>query len=217
MGDINATQIAHVEFSNFAARKTTRSMLNLILFGPPGSGKGTQAAKLVEKYGLIHVSTGDLFRYEMKNDTPLGLKAKEYMSKGQLVPDEVTVGMLKNRVDKEDNPNGFIFDGFPRTIPQAEALDALLEERNTTIHGLVALDVDDQEIIDRILLRGKTSGRPDDNDADVIRNRIEVYRAETTPVFDYYAKSGKSKMVSGIGSIEEIFDRLCSEVDAISG
>ena len=192
-------------------------MLNLILFGPPGSGKGTQAAKLVEKYGLIHVSTGDLFRYEMKNETELGLRAKGYMSRGLLVPDEVTVGMLKNRVDKEEDPNGFIFDGFPRTIPQAEALDTLLEERGTAIHGLIALDVDDQEIIDRILLRGKTSGRPDDNDADVIRNRIEVYRAETTPVFDHYAKSDKSRMVSGIGSIEEIFDRLCAEVDAISG
>ncbi len=192
------------------------TMLNLILFGPPGSGKGTQAAKLVEKYGLVHVSTGDLFRYEMSNDTELGIKAKEYMSRGELVPDEVTVGMLKNRVDQESDPKGFIFDGFPRTTPQAEALDDLLEDRGTSVTGLIAMEVDDQEIIDRILNRGKTSGRPDDNDTDIIRNRIDVYRAETTPVFDYYSAKGKAKTVSGIGSIDEIFDRLCSEIDSIA-
>ncbi len=192
------------------------TMLNLILFGPPGSGKGTQAAKLVEKYGLVHVSTGDLFRYEMSNDTELGIKAKEYMSRGELVPDEVTVGMLKNRVDQESDPKGFIFDGFPRTTPQAEALDHLLEDRGTSVTGLIAMEVDDQEIIDRILNRGKTSGRPDDNDTDIIRNRIDVYRAETTPVFDYYSAKGRAKTVSGIGSIDEIFDRLCSEIDSIA-
>ena len=193
----------------------TETMLNLILFGPPGSGKGTQASKLVDKYGLIHISTGDLFRYEMKNDTPLGVKAKEYMAKGELVPDEVTIGMLKNRVGQEGAPKGFIFDGFPRTIPQAEALDAYLSELNTSITGLIALEVDDQEIIDRILLRGKTSGRPDDNDAQIIRNRIDVYREETAPVYDYYGKSNRSHLVSGIGTIEQILDRLCNAVDAL--
>jgi adenylate kinase len=191
-------------------------MLNLILFGPPGSGKGTQAEKLVEKYGLIHISTGDLFRYEMKNDTELGLRAKEYMAKGELVPDEVTVGMLRNRVEKSLDARGFIFDGFPRTIPQAEALDALLAEHGTSISGLVALDVPDEEIIDRILSRGKTSGRPDDNDTDIIKNRILVYRGETEPVYDYFDAHDKSRTVNGLGTIEEIFDRLCSEIDAVA-
>lgn len=191
-------------------------MLNLILFGPPGSGKGTQADKLVEKYGLIHISTGDLFRYEMKNDTELGERAKEYMAKGELVPDEVTVGMLRNRVDQSPNSKGFIFDGFPRTIPQAEALDALLTERGTSISGLVALHVTDEEIIDRILLRGKTSGRADDNDTAIIKNRIQVYRGETEPVYNYFAALDKSRTVYGLGSIEEIFDRLCVEIDAIA-
>jgi len=191
-------------------------MINLILFGPPGSGKGTQAKKLVEHYGLAHISTGDLFRSEMKNETELGIRAKEYMAKGELVPDEVTIGMLKNRVNELTDAKGFIFDGFPRTVAQAEALDHLLEESNTEVHGLVALEVPDQEIIDRILLRGKTSGRPDDNDTSIIRNRIEVYRAETTQVFDYYGKDNKSHTVDGVGSIEEIFERLCAEVDSIA-
>jgi len=191
-------------------------MLNLILFGPPGSGKGTQAYKLVEKYDLMHISTGDLFRFEMRNDTELGVRAKEYMAKGELVPDEVTVGMLKNRVDQSMDAKGFIFDGFPRTIPQAEALDALLTDRGTGITGLVALDVPDQEIIDRILLRGETSGRPDDNDTEIIKNRIQVYRDETEPVYNYFAKQNKSQTVDGMGTIEEIFDRLCSKIDAVA-
>jgi adenylate kinase len=190
-------------------------MLNLILFGPPGSGKGTQADKLVKRYKLIHISTGDLFRYEMKHDTELGLRAKEYMAKGELVPDEVTVGMLRNRVEQSLDAKGFIFDGFPRTIPQAESLDTLLAEHGTSISGLVALDVPDQEIIDRILLRGKTSGRPDDNDTAIIKNRIEVYRGETEPVYNYFAKQDKSRTVNGLGTIDEIFDRLCSEIDAV--
>ena len=190
-------------------------MINLILFGPPGSGKGTQAAKLVDRYNLVHISTGDLFRFEMKNDTPLGVRAKEYMAKGELVPDEVTIGMLRNRVEELPDAQGFIFDGFPRTIAQAEALDSLLEEKGTSVSGLIALEVPDQEIIDRILLRGETSGRPDDNDADIIRNRIDVYRAETTQVYDYYARTDKSRTVDGLGSIEEIFERLCREVDVV--
>ena len=191
-------------------------MINLILFGPPGSGKGTQAAKLAEKYGIIHISTGDLFRHEMGNDTPLGLKAKSYIQKGELVPDEVTIGMLRNKVEAHPEANGFIFDGFPRTVAQAKALDKLLAENGEEVSALIALEVDDDEIVDRILNRGKTSGRADDNDESIIRNRIDVYNRETAPVFDYYAQTDKTKRINGIGSIEEIFDRLCAEVDAIA-
>jgi adenylate kinase len=191
------------------------SMTNLILFGPPGSGKGTQAAKLVEKYDLLHISTGDLFRYEMGNNTPLGQQAKSFIEKGQLVPDEVTIGMLKNKVDANPGVHGFIFDGFPRTVAQAEALDKLLADMGTSISGLLALDVNDEEITQRILLRGETSGRADDNDESIIRNRIEVYKSETTPVFDYYAQSGKSLKINGMGGIVEIFARLCSAIEAL--
>ncbi|MBK8701411.1 MAG: adenylate kinase [Saprospiraceae bacterium] len=188
-------------------------MLNLILFGPPGSGKGTQAARLVERYGLLHISTGDLFRYEIGNNTPLGLEAKSYMDKGQLVPDSVTIGMLKNKVLANTEVNGFIFDGFPRTIAQSEALDALMTELDQSITALIALDVSEEEIVDRLLERGKTSGRTDDNDEAVIRKRIGVYKGETTPVYDYYAQFDKSIRVDGIGSIDEIFTALCLEID----
>jgi len=192
-------------------------MLNIILFGPPGSGKGTQAAKLIEQYGIIHISTGDLFRYEMGNDTPLGKKAKEYIAKGELVPDEVTIGMLQNKVEKHLDAKGFIFDGFPRNINQAASLDAFLLGKGTTVSALIALDVDDEEIIARILNRGKTSGRSDDNDESIIRNRIQVYKEETEPVFDFYKKQGKSHLVEGVGSIEEIFNRLTNLIDGLEG
>ena len=190
-------------------------MINLVLFGPPGSGKGTQAAKLVEKYNLLHISTGDLFRYELGNDTPLGQEAKKYMSKGELVPDSVTVAMLKNKVDKHPDVPGVIFDGFPRTVAQAEALDNYLAEKGQEVSALIALQVDDEEIIRRILERGKTSGRADDNDEAVIRKRIEVYNRETSPVFEHYGKNGRSMTISGIGTIGEIFDRLCEQVDRL--
>ena len=183
-------------------------MLNLILFGAPGSGKGTQAAKIVEEFGLLHISTGDLFRYEMGNNTPLGLQAKRYMSQGELVPDEVTVGMLKNKVLANPTVPGYIFDGFPRTHAQAQALDELLEEMNSEITLLLALAVDDEEIVKRILSRGETSGRSDDRDEEIIRNRIEIYKDETSPIFDYYQKKGKSISIDGIGGIEEIYDRI---------
>lgn len=190
-------------------------MINLILFGPPGSGKGTQATKLVEKYGLVHISTGDLFRYEMGNDTPLGLEAKSYINKGELVPDSVTIGMLKNKVDNSPEAEGFIFDGFPRTIPQAEALNQLLTNMDTGVAALIALDVDDDEIVGRLLERGKTSGRKDDANEEVIRNRIDVYKKETSPVYDFYAQFDKSMKINGIGSIDEIFGRLCEAIDKL--
>ena len=188
-------------------------MINLILFGPPGSGKGTQAVKLVEKYNLIHISTGDLFRYEMKNDTPLGMEAKAYMAKGELVPDQVTVGMLKNKMNMHPDARGFILDGFPRTIPQANALDELLKEKGDEVTALIALQVEDQEIVKRIKSRGETSGRADDKDEAIIQNRIDVYKEETSPVFAYYNEQGKSSSVEGTGSIEDIFDRLCQTID----
>jgi adenylate kinase len=187
-------------------------MINLILFGPPGSGKGTQAAKLIDQFDLVHISTGDLFRYEMSHDTPLGQEAKAYMAKGELVPDSVTIGMLRNKVESHPEAAGFIFDGFPRTIPQAHALDAMLAENGTEVTGLLALHVHDEEIVQRIKLRGATSGRADDNDESIIRNRINVYKNETSPVFDFYGSKGKSQTINGIGTVEEIFERL---VDAI--
>lgn len=190
-------------------------MINLILFGPPGSGKGTQAANLITRYGLVHISTGDLFRYEMGNDTPLGLEAKAFIAKGELVPDSVTIGMLRNKVEAHPEARGFIFDGFPRTIVQAEALDALLAEKGGRVNALLALVVADQEIVERILLRGATSGRTDDADESVIQNRIEVYKNETTPVFDYYASKGVSHSVDGVGEIEAISVRLYNIVDGL--
>lgn len=189
-------------------------MITLILFGPPGSGKGTQAALLVEKYGLLHISTGDLFRYEMGNQTPLGMEAKRYMEQGQLVPDSVTIGMLRNKVEANRQVSGYIFDGFPRTLPQSQALDELLQELGAEVSGLVMLEVPDEEITRRILLRGQSSGRPDDLDEAVIRKRIDVYNAETAQVFDYYHQKGKSHKVRGVGSVEEIFQRLCTTIDS---
>jgi adenylate kinase len=189
-------------------------MINIILFGPPGSGKGTQAVKIAEKYRLVHISTGDLFRYEMSNDTPLGLEAKAYVSRGELVPDAVTIGMLKNKMEMHPDANGFIFDGFPRTIPQAEALDQLMNEKGFVISCLLSLEVNEDEIVKRILSRGATSGRADDNDESIIRNRINVYRQETSPVYDYYQNRELANTIYGIGSIEDIYENLCSVIDS---
>ncbi len=188
-------------------------MINIILFGPPGSGKGTQAALLVERYGLEHVSTGDLFRKEIGNGSFLGKQAQQYISRGELVPDEVTIGMLRQKVETHPEAEGFIFDGFPRTVAQAEALDRLLAEEGTAVHLLLSLEVDDEEIVKRIKGRAVVSGRPDDADEGVIRHRIAVYKKETAPVFEYYEQRGKSHRVNGIGSIEEIFRRLCALID----
>ena len=190
-------------------------MLNLILFGPPGSGKGTQASKLIEKYNLLHISTGDLFRAEIGNGTALGLEAKSYMDKGELVPDSVTVNMLKSKMEQYPDINGVIFDGFPRTIPQAEALNAMLESKGTSVTLLLSLIVDDQEIIDRIVKRGATSGRSDDSDPVVIQNRIDTYKKQTTPVADFYGQFNKTKTVKGVGTVEDIFESLCREIDGI--
>lgn len=190
--------------------------MNLILFGPPGSGKGTQAEKLIEEYGLLHISTGDLFRFNMKNDTPLGKEAKSYITKGELVPDSVTINMLKSRVEETPDVKGYIFDGFPRNINQSEHLDAILAERNGTVDGLLLLDVPEEEIVKRILNRGKTSGRADDNDESIIRNRFQIFKKETSPVFDYYEEQGKSHKIDGLGTIDEIFTRLTDVINSIS-
>jgi adenylate kinase len=190
-------------------------MLNLILFGPPGSGKGTQAAKLVEAYDLVHISTGDLFRAEMEAGTDLGRQANEFMSKGELVPDEVTIGILRNKMTSHREGNGFIFDGFPRTVPQAEALDHLLSMLHQEIDALIMLDVPEEEIVQRILLRGKNSVRPDDRDEQIVRNRYQVYLSKTSPIYDYYNEKGKAFKVSGVGTIEDIFHSICEEIDSL--
>jgi len=196
--------------------KSNRVRTNVILFGPPGSGKGTQAKMLEEKFGLIQVSTGDLFRYELGNNTPLGQAARSYMDQGQLVPDEVTVGMLKNKISQFPDSNGFIFDGFPRTTPQAEALDALLSESGEQVNTLIALAVDDDEIVKRLLERGKTSGRADDANEEVIRKRIAVYKSETEPVYNYYNKKDLATKIAGVGTIEEINNRLSELIQSVS-
>ncbi|GAA4830018.1 adenylate kinase [Algivirga pacifica] len=190
-------------------------MLNLVLFGPPGAGKGTQSAKIKEKYNLIHLSTGDLLRSEIAAGTALGLKAKELMDQGQLVPDEVVIGMIDSKLKEHADASGFIFDGFPRTIAQAEALDNLLEQNGTSISGMVALEVGEEELTARILERGKTSNRADDQNEELIRNRVKEYNAKTAPVANYYQEQGKFKSVNGVGSIEEIFDSLCSAIEAL--
>ncbi|HRI00063.1 MAG TPA: adenylate kinase [Saprospiraceae bacterium] len=191
-------------------------MLHIILFGPPGSGKGTQASNLVECYGLAHISTGDLFRAETSARTPLGLQALEYMSKGQLVPDEVTINMLKKKLESMVNVKGVIYDGFPRTTAQAEALDKMLSEQNEQINALVALDVPDDEIVRRILKRGESSGRTDDGDESIIRKRMEEYRHKTSDVFDYYNSQSKAYKVNGMGSIDDIFIAMQNIIDPIA-
>lgn len=191
-------------------------MINLILFGPPGSGKGTQAVKLARQFNLLHISTGDLFRSELKNETPLGMEAKKYMDKGELVPDEVTIGMLSNKLDEYARKvDGFIFDGFPRTQPQAEALDKLLDLKDTSISLVLALEVPEEEIVQRIKERGKTSGRADDLDDNIIRNRFRVYLKETAQVLDHYKQSGKVAELNGVGSIDDIFAALSAEINKV--
>ena len=190
-------------------------MINIVLFGPPGAGKGTQAERLVKKYNLFHLSTGDIFRYNIKNETELGKLAKSYMDKGNLVPDEVTIKMLVDTIEKHPEAEGFIFDGFPRTQTQARALDEIMTKRGTAIARMLALDVTEEELKVRLANRALESGRPDDANPVVIQNRIDVYNRETAPVFDFYKGQQKAVLVNGMGEIDEVTDRLFAEIDAV--
>ena len=188
-------------------------MLNIVLFGPPGAGKGTQSEKLIAKYQLVHLSTGDILRSEIAAGTQLGLEAQMLMNAGVLVPDEVVIGMISSKLDKNPGAKGFIFDGFPRTEAQAEALDRLLFEKHTSITMMLALEVSDAELTKRLLLRGMESGRPDDQNEGVIRNRIQEYNNKTAPLKAYYTTQGKYRAVNGIGTVEQIFTNLCAVID----
>lgn len=188
-------------------------MINIVLFGKPGAGKGTQAEFLKEKYNLKHLSTGDIFRFNIKNKTDLGMLAKEYMDKGDLVPDEVTIKMLEDSVDNNLDANGFLFDGFPRTIAQAEELDYFLESKKWKVAATIALEANDEILIRRVLERGKTSGRTDDQDEAKIRHRYEEYNEKTAPLIEYYKEQNKFYLVNGIGSIAEITERLSNIID----
>src|SRR5215207_5260831 len=189
-------------------------MFNLILFGPPGSGKGTQSEKIVEKFGLIHLSTGNLLRQEIADKTPLGQEAKNFMDKGQLVPDEVVIGMIDSCLEKHPGAKGFLFDGFPRTVAQAEALDKLLALKKTGITKVLALGVDEDELIRRLIKRGETSGRSDDTNEEIIRQRFTVYKKETEPVAEHYKEQGKFETVKGVGSVGDIFEALSQCIEA---
>lgn len=188
-------------------------MFNIILFGPPGSGKGTQSERLISKYGLKHLSTGDILRSEIASQTALGLEAKNFMDKGQLVPDEVVIGMISSALENNKKANGFLFDGFPRTEAQSEALDKLLKLKQTEINVVLALEVSEEELVKRLLNRGLTSGRTDDNNVSVIKARIVEYHKKTSIVADYYRKFNKVIVIPGEGSVDEIFESLCVEID----
>ena len=199
------------------AGKTTQTyiMINIVLFGKPGAGKGTQAEFLKEKYSLTHLSTGDVFRFNIQNNTDLGKLAKSYMDNGDLVPDEVTIKMLQDTVEKNPDTKGFLFDGFPRTLAQAEALDAFLATKNWEVTATIALEADDEILIQRLLERGKTSGRVDDQDEDKIRNRYQEYNEKTAPLMEYYSNQNKFYPVNGIGSIQEITQRLSAIIERL--
>jgi adenylate kinase len=204
-------------FFTLSLRKTkllSRLMFNLILFGPPGSGKGTQSEKIIEKFGLVHLSTGDLLRSQIAQQTPLGLEAKKLMDKGHLVPDEVVVGMISSALDENSKANGFLFDGFPRTAAQAASLDSLLELRKESISVMLALEVSEPELIKRILKRGETSGRSDDTNEEIIAARVAEYKNKTEAVADYYRQTDKVVMVAGEGTVEDIFARLSKEIES---
>lgn len=190
-------------------------MLNLVLFGPPGAGKGTQSERLIDKYGLTHLSTGDVFRANIKGETELGTLAKSYMDKGNLVPDEVTIKMLEAEVSKVESTKGFIFDGFPRTIDQAKALDSFLESRGNSITRMISLEVEEDELVTRLTMRGKESGRADDQNDSIIRNRIKVYHQQTSVVAPFYEGQGKLSVINGIGSVDDIFNRICESIDTL--
>ncbi len=188
--------------------------MNIVLFGPPGAGKGTQSEKLIEAFQLVHLSTGDILRNEIANKTAAGLEAKKLMDQGILVPDSVVIKMIEDRIDANRNANGFIFDGFPRTTAQAKALDEMLIRKGSSINMMLAMEVEDQELIKRLLNRGKESGRPDDQNETVIGRRIGEYNAKTAPLKDYYLAQGKFYSINGIGSIDDIFGRLCHVIKA---
>jgi adenylate kinase len=188
-------------------------MFNLILFGPPGAGKGTQSEYVIEKFGLIHLSTGDILRSEVAAKTPLGIKAKELMDQGNLVGDDVVIGMIRSKLEKNIDAKGFIFDGFPRTKAQAEALDNLVSELGTSINLLVALEVDEIELTNRLLKRGLDSGRADDQNEGIIKNRITEYNNKTLPIVDHYKQQGKYEGIKGVGTIEDIFNRICNAIE----
>ncbi|MBG8552284.1 adenylate kinase [Hymenobacter guriensis] len=188
-------------------------MLNIVLFGPPGAGKGTQSQKLIARYNLVHLSTGDLLRAQIAQGTELGLRAKKLMDEGLLVPDEVVIGMIDSALKANKQAAGFIFDGFPRTVPQAESLDALLAQHDTNVSCMVALEVAEEELVTRLLERGKTSGRPDDQNEEKIRKRVTVYNTETAQVAGYYAQQQKFHALNGIGAIDDIFAQICGLID----
>ncbi|UOQ76194.1 adenylate kinase [Hymenobacter sp. 5516J-16] len=188
-------------------------MLNLVLFGPPGAGKGTQSQKLIARYNLVHLSTGDLLRAQITQGTELGLRAKKLMDEGLLVPDEVVIGMINSALSDNKQAAGFIFDGFPRTVPQAASLDQLLAQHDTGVSCMVALEVAEEELVKRLLERGKTSGRPDDQNEEKIRKRVTVYNTETAQVAGYYAEQQKFHSLNGIGAIDDIFGQICAILD----
>ena len=191
-------------------------MINIVLFGPPGAGKGTQSMKIKEKYKLVHLSTGDLLRSEIAAGTDLGLEAKKLMNAGKLVPDEVVIGMIDHKLKDNKDANGFIFDGFPRTVTQAEALDSLMEKNDMAISGMIALEVSEEELVSRLLERGKTSGRPDDQNENLIRTRVHEYENKTAPVAGYYKNQDKFISIKGIGSIDEIFSKLSDTIEELN-
>jgi len=186
-------------------------MVNLVLFGPPGAGKGTQSDKLIQKFGFVHISTGDLFRWHTKNDTPLGKRVKDIMNSGELVPDEITIAMLKEELDKNPQAKGFLFDGFPRTVPQAEVLDKFMKENGTAIHHIIALDVTEQEVRKRIAKR-RTEGNRADDEEEKLNKRIVEYFTKTVHVLPFYEKQGRLKTVQGIGNVEDIFESICEQL-----
>jgi len=190
-------------------------MYNIVLFGPPGAGKGTQSEKIIERFNLTHISTGDLFRKHLGEGTDLGKLAQKYMDEGSLVPDELVIKMVERKLNDQNQTNGFIFDGFPRTVNQAEALDQLLNKSGNKISGMILLDVEEQELINRIILRGKTSGRTDDQDIEKVNNRIKVYNQETLPVATYYKNQGKLNTIVGKGSIEDIFGNISKVIEKL--
>ena len=213
MLSFHPSQKIYFTLSLLQSKILIRLMFNLILFGPPGSGKGTQSEKIIEKFHLVHLSTGDLLRSQIAQQTALGLEAKKLMDKGQLVPDEVVVGMISTALEENPDAKGFLFDGFPRTAKQAEALDGLLEIKKTPIKVMLALDVSEDELVKRLLKRGQSSGRTDDADETIIAARVAEYKNKTEAVADYYRKSDKVVMVPGEGSIDEIFERLSVEIE----